>query len=230
MLRRGVCLWGPLAAALVSLWLAQWLSGFGWTLQGLCAVLLGRLAALFSFRLDRLGWGEWGFEEALSWTLGAGVGGAIAAVVGAAAAGAAGGSFFASLFAAETLVYWSGGMLLEGALRLRRPAAAQSKPLERPRRLLIYGSGAEARELAARLRRAPERWEPCGYLDEDLNRLQAMLDGLPVLGNLDSLPRLAQLHDVSDLFVAGPANDEAVDEIAGYANVRVRRGAGPVSP
>ena len=101
---------------------------------------------------------------------------------------------------------------------------AAAQPLERPRRALIYGSGPEARELAARLRRDPQHWEPYGYLDEDLSRLQAVLDGLPVMGDLESLPRLARLHDVSDLFVAGPVQDERVEELAEYANVRVRVG------
>ncbi len=217
MLRRGLPLAAPPAVALLSLALATWLAGESWAPQAACAALLGRLATLASFRLDRLEWGEWGFEEALCWTLAAGVGGGIAAAVSG-----AGGAFIANLVAAETLLYWGAGLWLEGAIRLRRRSAAGPAPLERPRRLLIYGSGPDARELAARLKRQSARWEPYGYLDDDLRRLQAMLDGLPVMGDLESLPRLAKLHGVSDLFLAGGVRDARIEEFAAYANVRVR--------
>ena len=217
MLRRGLSLWAPLAAPALSLALAVWLSDSSWSAQALWAVLLGRLAALFSFRLDRLEWGEWGFEEGVTWTLAAGVGGAVAAAVSAAA-----GRLVGPLFAAETLIYWSAGLMLEGGLRIRGSSCTAAPVLERPRRLLIYGSGPEARELAARLKRRPDRWEPYGYLDEDRSRLQATLDGLPVLGDLNALPRLARLYHVSDLFVPGKIGDDRIEELAELANVTLR--------
>ena len=221
MLRRGLSLAAPLAILPASIAPAMWLADADWASQSLLAVLLGRLAAFASFRLDRLEWGEWGFEEAVTWTLATAAGGALAAAVSA-----AGGTLVANLLAAETMLHALAGLLLEGALRLRSRAADAPATLERPRRLLIYGSGPEARELAARLRRDPARWEPYGFLDDDLRRLQAVLDGLPVMGDLESLPRLARLHGVSDLFLTEPASDERVADLAAYANVRVR----PASP
>ena len=47
------------------------------------------------------------------------------------------------------------------------------------------------------LRLNPESgFEPFGFLDDDPSYIEAILDGVPVLGSLNALPFLAELHDV----------------------------------
>lgn len=189
------------------------LEPFGWA-----TLAVGRAASNTLLRLDRLRPGEWGFQEALLWAIGA-VAGSLIAVGAAAGTGV---ELPWRSVAVELLVFSTFGFALESAARLTTHSRPAAPSWERPRRLLIWGSGPEAQVLLACLRLRPDRWTPVGYLDNDLNREEAMVDGLAVLGPLSALPRLAALHQVTELIVPGVDPPAEIGDYCGYAGVHVR--------
>ena len=57
-----------------------------------------------------------------------------------------------------------------------------------PRPLLFVGAGGLARETLAAVRLLPETWKPLGALDDSTALHGTLIDGVPVLGGLASLP------------------------------------------
>jgi FlaA1/EpsC-like NDP-sugar epimerase len=56
--------------------------------------------------------------------------------------------------------------------------------------------------------------QPFAYLDEDPQLEETVVDGLPVLGCLEDLSRLAAVHNIGDVVAAAPSEDltRAADE------------------
>ena len=96
----------------------------------------------------------------------------------------------AVLLGAPRLLYraWKDGQAL-------RAAAGQRE------RLLILGAGPTAESLARDLQRS-DRYRPVGFLDDDRSIQGAKIYGLPVLGRIDELPRIAEEAAVSHVAIA----------------------------
>lgn len=68
-------------------------------------------------------------------------------------------------------------------------------------RLLILGAGPTAESLARDLQRS-DRYQAVGFLDDDRSIQGAKIYGLPVLGRIDELPRIAEEAAVTQIAIA----------------------------
>uniref|UniRef100_A0A540VFV7 Sugar transferase n=1 Tax=Litorilinea aerophila TaxID=1204385 RepID=A0A540VFV7_9CHLR len=110
------------------------------------------------------------------------------------------------------LMSWllSTGLICGNRFLLRRLAYAQWRRSRFLTPTLIVGTNQEAMALAAKLRESVNTGlAVLGFVstdgdDEGSMRLSA-LDGLPVLGNMNALPRLIQNHHVGEIVVASTA-------------------------
>jgi FlaA1/EpsC-like NDP-sugar epimerase len=203
-----------LAAACSSSAVACWAVGeipAAWSIGGL---VFGRTAAALAFRLDRLRWSEWGERDARMWFLATLCGSGLAAAL---ASRLLNGAVLRILFV-EALVYFVGGLLLADALRSRRQRSRHRPEIE-ARRCLVYGSRGSGRRLAQGLLNRPDVLEPFAYLDDDPGLTETVVDGLPVLGCLEDLARLAKVHEINDILAAEPSED--LDQAADEAGVQV---------
>ncbi|WP_051282468.1 polysaccharide biosynthesis protein [Silanimonas lenta] len=109
-------------------------------------------------------------------------------------------------------------MLLLGAPRLLYRAwkdhQAQRSARGQRERLLILGAGPTAESLARDLMRS-DGYRVVGFLDDDRSLQGAKIYGLPVLGRLNQLPRIAEEAAVSHVAIAlPPGQSEALGRIA----------------
>ena len=121
------------------------------------------------------------------------------------------------LFAAIGLGADAGGKLLLG----RAPQGRDRKPA------FVYGVGPHQLALLQRLRLSPESgFEAFGFLADDPSYMEAILDGVPVLGTLNALPFLAELHDVRQLLAVQPElsaeEQERLLDLAAHGQVSVK--------
>jgi FlaA1/EpsC-like NDP-sugar epimerase len=119
--------------------------------------------------------------------------------------------------------------------RLLREASGRSLTPPR-RRVLIYGAGRRGVNLLRQIRSNPvAACEIAGFIDDDPQKRHRMIQMNPVLGNGDELPRLAELHEIDEIFVAvGPQTRERrgrFRELALLAGLPLRfpRNAGKVT-
>lgn len=180
----------------------------------LAVVVAARAAATHIFRLDRLLWRDWGRDDGLIWTASALSGGMIAFL----AAGAVAAPLPASVAIVETLLYLQVGSA--AALRGR-----PGRPKQARKRALIYGAGGQGRLLLRELRRDGGPFEPIGWLDDDPDKAETVLAGLPVLGPIRSLPFVAELYGAEAVFTAisglTAEQGELAAEMAQMADVRL---------
>ncbi|MGQ3050334.1 MAG: polysaccharide biosynthesis protein [Roseateles sp.] len=76
---------------------------------------------------------------------------------------------------------------------------------QQQRRALVMGAGDAGRLLVAGIQHS-QGWVVVGFLDDDPAKHGGRVAGLPVLGELAQLGRLAELHGVTHLIVAMPAS------------------------
>jgi FlaA1/EpsC-like NDP-sugar epimerase len=92
-------------------------------------------------------------------------------------------------------------------------------------RTLIWGAGVEGRAILARIRRGYPEVEVFGWLDDDPALAGLDRDGAPVLGPLESLPLLVELHGVQAVLAAIPALPAArrahAEELAGWSGAKL---------
>ena len=99
-------------------------------------------------------------------------------------------------------------------------------------RVLIAGAGEHGLSICRDLTRTLRRVEVVGFLDDDPAKIGASLNGVPVLGPLSEVLRIAERHEVSEVIVAMP--DAAPDVVRAFSRhaedggIRVRtvRGVG----
>lgn len=209
------------AASLGSLGAAAWLAPAApeWAAAGW--VLLGRGLAYRLIRIDRQGWGLFGPSEAAVRALAVFCGSLLAGLLWATAGAGASPLFFLI----EALAHFALVEAANGAAAMRKPAGGPRRFASRT--ALLYGAGRGGRRLLEELRAKPALGvRPLGFLDDDPERVETSVDGAPVLGRLDELPRLAELHAVDELLVAIPRLPEErrdrVVELARHAGIRCR--------
>ena len=180
-------------SALAAAWIADEQAGLS-----LAVLVLARALASLIFRLDRLDWRALGFRDAVTAALAFAGGSAIASAVFATLPG----PWPARLLAADLAIYTCLAFGLAAASRLGQlRASAKSSPSVRT---LIWGAGAQGRALLDRIRRYNPEIEVLGWLDDDPFLAELDLDGTPVLGPIESLPLLIELHGVHTVVVAIP--------------------------
>ena len=82
---------------------------------------------------------------------------------------------------------------------------------KRFRQVLIAGAGYSGTRIARELLSRHEHASiPIGYIDDDPTKQRAVINGLPVLGPLASLPLIADARQVDDLFISMPSADGSV--------------------
>ena len=172
--------------------LAWWLTGQPGAefIEKLTALALGRLLATELFRLDRLRLGRWGFQDGLTWVIAA-MSGSLLSGLGAVSAGF---EIAPRMLVVDLFVFAAIGLAADAGVKLHLGRSADGlsrKPV------FVYGVGPSQLALLRRLRMTPTSgFEPFGFLDDDPTYVEAILDGVPVLGTLNALPFLAELHDV----------------------------------
>jgi FlaA1/EpsC-like NDP-sugar epimerase len=183
----------------------------------IASLLFGRTTAALAFRFDRLRWNEWGARDARFFI--------VAALCGTGLAAALAPNLLTSavlrVLFVEALVYGAGGLALADVLRARRQKnTTRAVPEQRP--CLVYGSRGVSRLLAQQLLDDSAELQPFAYLDEDPQLEETVVDGLPVLGGLADLSRLAEIHKIGDVVAAAPSED--LTQAAGEAGVRIHYG------
>lgn len=78
----------------------------------------------------------------------------------------------------------------------------------KPRRVLIWGAGDEGLWCLRYLRQNPDPYEVMGFIDEDPKMRNRRIDGLKVLGNHHHLDVLVPLHEIQEIFIAGPEGSD----------------------
>jgi len=76
----------------------------------------------------------------------------------------------------------------------------------RLRRLLIVGAGDAGEELARSIRHKPvAEYEVIGFIDDDPVKQGAYIQGLPVLGTVEQLPKVCEERNIEEIAIAMPS-------------------------
>ena len=97
---------------------------------------------------------------------------------------------------------------LFGEMKLKRSEHGGKK-------VLLVGAG-EAGEMVARdmLRHPEYGYSPIGFIDDDPDKRKLVVQGVPVLGSRDVIPRVVKNHDIDEIFITIPsATGEKVREV-----------------
>lgn len=178
-------------------------------------VLVAKLVGLALCRAYRGVWRVAGLVDAIR----AGAGAALGS--GLAAAALALGPGFKDLSRAALVIDWLVFTALAVTSRLGyvllREAFALLPAREAPR-VVMLGSGPEAVSLAQRLRDpfSPTRATVVGILDDDPARQGRMLDGVPVLGPVNELPRVLEQERVQRCLLAVPPTSRRGQSLIRY--------------
>ena len=95
-------------------------------------------------------------------------------------------------------------------LSIRRAARARMAALP-PARLLIVGAGKVGTSVAREINSNPQLgYAPVGFVDDDPDKQDRRLHGVPVLGSIDRLPHIAREHEVDEILISirFPARDQ----------------------
>lgn len=95
----------------------------------------------------------------------------------------------------------------------------------RGRRVLVIGAGKTGNGVVRELLNDPERrYVAVGFVDDDPKKLGALVQGLPVLGDVDSLPTVVSGQRIDELMIAMPsAGRRRIREVVGLCKQTGRR-------
>ena len=89
------------------------------------------------------------------------------------------------------------------------------------KKVLLIGAG-EAGEMVARdmLRLREHDYSPVGFVDDDPRKRNLVIQGVPVLGGREEIPKIAAEHDVDEIFITMPSvAGEKIKEMLPYCEV-----------
>ncbi len=95
------------------------------------------------------------------------------------------------------------------------------------RRLLIVGAGDTGEQLLREITRTlASKYDAIAFADDDENKLDATIHGVPVLGTIDDIPAMARRNDIDDVIIAIPSANgkemRRIVDICARCDVRVR--------
>ncbi len=94
--------------------------------------------------------------------------------------------------------------------KVRRYARYERSPLRAPRRVLIVGAGRRGLSIGRELtERGTEAIELAGYLDDDLAKREAILNGARVLGRVGDALEVCDRYRIAEVIVAMPSAEPA---------------------
>ena len=96
-----------------------------------------------------------------------------------------------------------------GRLAYRRLRASVFRSPVIARRTLVIGAGTVGSYLVRQLRRRPSFYLPVGILDDDPAKIGTAIEGVPVLGPISQLERIAPRESVDEVIVAFPSATHA---------------------
>jgi FlaA1/EpsC-like NDP-sugar epimerase/UDP-N-acetylmuramyl pentapeptide phosphotransferase/UDP-N-acetylglucosamine-1-phosphate transferase len=95
-------------------------------------------------------------------------------------------------------------------LSIRRAAYARTAAAVPPARLLIVGAGKVGASVAREINSNPQLgYIPVGFVDDDRDKQDRRLHGVPVLGSIDRLPHVTREHEIDEILITirYPARD-----------------------
>ena len=175
----------------------------GWVLAGLLALYVAVFAAL---KVPKGMWRFSGFGEVQRLTFACAIAGLLGAV----------GVLMAQLvqvpravLALHPVVSLMGLAMVRIGYRMlyEHMRGRLSGSMHETRRALVLGAGDAAKLLLAGIQH--HGWVVVGLLDDNPRKLGARIGGVPVLGDLESAPRWAEVHGITHLIVAMPSASAA---------------------
>ena len=175
----------------------------GWVLAGLLALYVAVFAAL---KVPKGMWRFSGFGEVQRLTFACAIAGLLGAV----------GVLMAQLvqvpravLALHPIVSLMGLAMVRIGYRMlyEHMRGRISGSMHETRRALVLGAGDAAKLLMAGIQH--HGWVVVGLLDDNPRKLGARIGGVPVLGDLESAPRWAEVHGITHLIVAMPSASAA---------------------
>ena len=175
----------------------------GWVLAGLLALYVAVFAAL---KVPKGMWRFSGFGEVQRLTFACAIAGLLGAV----------GVLMAQLvqvpravLALHPVVSLMGLAMVRIGYRMlyEHMRGRISGSMHETRRALVLGAGDAAKLLMAGIQH--HGWVVVGLLDDNPRKLGARIGGVPVLGDLESAPRWAEVHGITHLIVAMPSASAA---------------------
>lgn len=208
--------------SLVLAWLLRF--DFSWGHQGLlwasAPVLIGiRLASMRIFGLHHGWWRYTGVSDAVDIAKSVAVGSLAFFLLLRFGFGL--NSFPRSIYILEAIL--TAGLLMGVRILSRALAESVREDWASARRVLILGAGFAAQMILRELSSPGSKYKAVGCVDDDPSKVGARILGVPVLGNVQDIPRLVEQHLVAEILIAVPSATN--EQMRRFVEVCERSGA-----
>jgi FlaA1/EpsC-like NDP-sugar epimerase len=101
-------------------------------------------------------------------------------------------------------------VLMLGGVRLTRRLYSEFALIQPGARVLIFGAGDAAERIVRDMKTNREfRYNPIGFIDDDVGKLGRRIHGVPVLGTRHDVPRIVQQHRPDEVLIAIPSAESS---------------------
>jgi len=97
------------------------------------------------------------------------------------------------------------GMLLGVRTFSRILAESVRQDLTSGTKVLLIGAGVGGQTVVRELKRPGSIYVPIGFVDDDRSKVGLKIEGMPVIGTVDSIPDLANTYSVDEVLIAVPS-------------------------
>lgn len=112
-------------------------------------------------------------------------------------------AFPRSVYLLEPLL--TAGLLIGVRVCSRALAESVRQDLGSCRKVILVGAGIAAHTLIREVKKLKTGYTPVGCVDDDLSKLGLKIEGVPVIGRVDDLPRLVKKYPVDEVLIAIPS-------------------------
>jgi FlaA1/EpsC-like NDP-sugar epimerase len=84
-------------------------------------------------------------------------------------------------------------------------AESVRQDLTASKKVLLIGAGAGAQTVVRELARPGSEYAPIGYVDDDRSKAGLKIEGLPVFGTVDQLPKIVSTYPIDEVLIAVPS-------------------------
>lgn len=230
LLRKNSWFVGAFQAILIFISLVlAWFLRFDFTLpnrrmlfEAACLLVLVRMIMIAGFGLLHGWWRYTGLSDALDVSKCVLSGSVIFVVVIRYAMKVAG--FPRAIYGLEPLL--TAGILIGGRIFSRVLAESIRQDLATAKKVLLIGAGVGAQTVVRVIGRQGSEYAPIGYVDDDRSKLGLKIEGVPVLGTVDQLPKLVATYPVDEVLIAVPSASskhmQRFVEICEHAKIKFR--------